>query len=169
MITNDRIHELLLTTIKTAEQALNQNNYPIGSLITDTNGKILASDMNQLTTQDDITAHAEILCIRKLGNKIIKDKSGGCYLFSSLEPCFGCSFFIARTNIEKIYSALKDPHKGGISDLKQQDQFSKFFNKLDIINNQFEDIKNKSQELMRRYFLKIGRPDTAEYYGHQKK
>ena len=74
MITNDRIHELLLTTIKTAEQALNQNNYPIGSLITDTNGKILASDMNQLTTQDDITAHAEILCIRKLGNKIIKDK-----------------------------------------------------------------------------------------------
>lgn len=167
MLTDEKIRELLLKAIYDAEKALNLNNYPIGSLITDTEGNILASDMNQLTSQNDITAHAEILCIRKLGNKISSDNSGEYYMFSSLEPCFGCSFFIARTNIKKIYSVLKDPHKGGMSDLQKQDQFKKFFSGIEIINDQFKDLRNKSKELMKNFFLKIGKPETAAFYGNK--
>ena len=92
MLSNEKIRDLLLKTINYAEQALSLNNYPIGSLITSTDGEILASDMNQLTSQNDLTAHAEILCIRKLGNNINEDISKEYYMFSSLEPCFGCSF-----------------------------------------------------------------------------
>jgi len=164
MLTNEKIKELLQETISIAAKALELGNYPIGSIITDSEGNILAKDMNQRETQRDITAHAEILCIRQLGNKLDNYSEGEHYLFSSLEPCFGCSFFIARTNITKIYSALKDPHKGGVSDLASQEQFKKFFEGKELMSDLFPDLKEKSKKLMSQYFRSIDRPQNAAFY-----
>ncbi|PIR63532.1 MAG: hypothetical protein COU64_03995, partial [Candidatus Pacebacteria bacterium CG10_big_fil_rev_8_21_14_0_10_40_26] len=69
-----------------------------------------------------------------------------------------------RSNIREIYSALKDPHKGGTSDLRSQEQFSDFFQKIHLYNEPFEDLAIKSKELMRKYFISIGNNDAAECY-----
>jgi tRNA(adenine34) deaminase len=119
MFTQEQIRTNLELALSKAEEALANGNYPIGSVVTNAENKVLAVEMNESFTSD-IAAHAEIICLRKLGNSINKYSSGEHYLFTSLEPCFGCSFFIARSNIKTIYSGLKDPHKGGISDLKNQ-------------------------------------------------
>lgn len=164
MLASEEIRELLLKTVANAEDALKLNNYPIGSLITDVHGTILASDSNHFSTQNDITAHAEILCMRKLGLTIDNNNSDKFYMFSSLEPCYGCSFFIARTNIKKVYSALKDPHKGGMSDLQKMKPFENFFKGIEIMNDQFEDLKTESKKLMKNFFLKNGKPESAAFY-----
>ncbi len=166
MFSSDQIRQYLQITIDEAEIALEEGNYPIGSAIVDVEGKILSTDRNKSFTNEDVSAHAEILGIRKLGNKVNKDTPGEYFLFSSLEPCFGCSFFIARTNIKHITSALKDPHKGGMSDLHKLDQFNYFFKHIEIINEPFEDLKEQSRRLMVEYFLKLGRKDAAKFYGY---
>lgn len=117
MFSSDQTRHFLEAALDEAKKALYEGNYPIGSIIVNDIGEIETSDRNQSFTSEDVSAHAEILNIRKLGNKVNKDTKGDYYLFSSLEPCFGCSFFLARTNISHIVSALKDPHKGGMSDL----------------------------------------------------
>jgi tRNA(adenine34) deaminase len=165
MFTENQIYENLKLSLQKAEEALELGNYPIGSVIVDSNNKQLSIEMNKCTTNSDITAHAEIVGLRSLGNKINKYTPENHYLFTSLEPCFGCSFFIARSNIRQIYSALKDPHKGGTSDLKQQDQFKDFFEKIELINAPFKDLEEKSKELMKKYFLSISNIDAARYYG----
>ena len=66
----------------------------------------------------------------------------------------------------KIYSALKDPHKGGIGDLKAQSQFESFFEDIELINEPFEDLKEESRNLMREYFIMIGKLDKAKFYGY---
>lgn len=92
-----------------AEIAFSEGNYPIGSLIANSSGSVLSKKRNQLETENDITAHPEMLNLKEVGARTIKHEKGF-VLFSSLEPCFGCSFFIDRSNIVQIYTALKDPH-----------------------------------------------------------
>jgi tRNA(adenine34) deaminase len=164
MFTQTQIRKFLEIALNKAEEALKQNNYPIGSVVVDSDGNIVAETMNECTTSEDISAHAEIVALRKIGNSINKYTNGDHFLFTSLEPCFGCSFFIARSNIREIYSALKDPHKGGTSDLKSQEQFSNFFQKIHLYNEPFDDLAKKSKELMRKYFISIGNNKAAEYY-----
>jgi tRNA(adenine34) deaminase len=167
MLSDSIIKETLHNTIELAEKALSLGNYPIGSVITDQDGNKLASFYNECTTKNDTTAHAEILCIRSVGEeKIAKGSEHNFYLFSSLEPCYGCSFFIARTNISKVFSALKDPHKGGIGDFNRFDHFRHFFEHIELIVEPYPDLMKKSKELMRKYFLRKGRPDAAVYYGY---
>jgi tRNA(adenine34) deaminase len=164
MFTQIQIRNFLEIALNKAEEALKLNNYPIGCVVVDSEGNIVAETMNECTTSQDISAHAEIVALRKIGNSINKYSNGDHYLFTSLEPCFGCSFFIARSNIREIYSALKDPHKGGTSDLRSQEQFSDFFQKIHLFNEPFDDLAIKSRKLMRKYFLNIGNNDAAEFY-----
>ena len=156
------IRHFLEITLDEAKKAFNEGNYPIGSLIVDSSGNIISQKRNQSFTNKDVSAHAEILNLREIGGK----NKETLLMFSSLEPCFGCSFFIARSPILKIYSALKDPHKGGMSDLKNQDQFSSFFSDIELINEPYEDLKEQSKELMKSYFLKLGLDHKAKFYGH---
>lgn len=166
MFTSDQIRTYLEEALFNAEKALNLNNYPIGSVFVNNNGNIVASSMNECTSSHDVSAHAEIVGIQTLGDSINKYTTGDHYLFTSLEPCFGCSFFLARTNVRSIYSALKDPHKGGTSDLKQQEQFADFFSKIELINEPFDDLKERSRQLMEKYFLSIGNIDAAKFYAY---
>ncbi|NCS97903.1 MAG: nucleoside deaminase [Candidatus Pacebacteria bacterium] len=164
MFLQTQIRNFLEIALSKAEEAFKLNNYPIGCVVVDSEGTIVAETMNECTTSEDISAHAEIVALRKIGKSINKYSNGDHFLFTSLEPCFGCSFFIARSNIREIYSALKDPHKGGTSDLRSQEQFSDFFQKIHLYNEPFEDLAIKSKELMRKYFISIGNNDAAECY-----
>lgn len=166
MFTTEQIRANLEQALTKAEETFRLGNYPIGSIITNKDNQIVASEMNECTSSSDITAHAEVVALRKLGSVINKYTEGNHYLFTSLEPCYGCSFFIARTNIKIIYSALKDPHKGGVSDLKSRDEFEKFFGKIELVNDPFEDLANRSRDLMKQYFLSINNIDAARYYGY---
>jgi len=166
MFSSDQIRHFLQITLDEAKKALDEGNYPIGSLMVNDRGEIETTDRNQSFTSEDVSAHAEILGIRKLGNKVNKDTLGEYYLFSWLEPCFGCSFFIARTNIKHIFSALKDPHKGGMSDLRVLDQFQHFFKHIEIMNEPFKDLKEESRQLMIDFFLKKDKKDAARFYGY---
>jgi tRNA(adenine34) deaminase len=160
------IRKFLELSLEKARTALTEGNYPIGSVIVDAKETIVAAEYNKCTTLEDISAHAEILCIRAGGiTKLASDSPGEYYLFSSLEPCYGCSFFLARTNIKAIYSALKDPHKGGISKLKEQEMFTSFFMNIELHEEPFEDLKTESLKLMQTYFLNRGRLDAAAAYG----
>jgi len=146
-------------TLDLAKIALAEGDYPIGSLVLNASGKIISLQRNRSNSNNDHSSHAEILSLREIGIT-----SEPLTLYSSLEPCYGCSFFIARSSITKIVSALKDPHKGGIGDLQKQSQFEKFFADIEIVNEPFEELKEISKDLMRQYFVKIKKPEKAELY-----
>jgi len=165
MLNEEQIRKYLELSIDLAKEGFEKGNYPIGSVIVNSDGNIVvAKGFNENTTQKDITAHAEILCIRQAGLELSKDNIGENILFTSLEPCFGCSFFVARTNIKKIYWALEDPHKGGIGDLKNEPMFAGFFDNIELIAEPYEDLKIQSKDLMRKFFLAKGNTKTANLY-----
>ena len=158
--TDVQIRHFLELALIEAEKALTEGGYPVGSLVVDEGGKIISQHRNQYKISNNVASHPEMLNLADIGIPSGRDLT----LFSSLEPCFGCSFFIARSDIRTIYSALKDPHKGGMSDLKSKKEFAHFFHDISLVNGPFDDLKQKSKGLMRAYFMQIGRPDKAKYY-----
>lgn len=72
---------------------------------------------------------------------------------------FYCSF----EHQADIFSPT-DPHKGGVSDLKDQEQFMSFFKNIEVINEPFEDLSQHSREIMKKYFLSISNFEAAGFY-----
>jgi len=79
---------LLREAIHEAQKGLSEGGLPIGSILADHNGNIVARGHNLRVQTGDPTAHAEVVCIRNAGrrrdwNKLI--------LVSTLSPCVMCT------------------------------------------------------------------------------
>ena len=76
---------------------------PFGAIIVDKYGKIISRANNMVLKNNDPTAHAEIVAIRKACNKLKTYDLEGCILYTSCEPCPMCLSAIIWANIKEIY------------------------------------------------------------------
>ncbi len=77
---------------------------PFGAIIVK-DGKIISEGYNQVTSKNDVTAHAEIEAIRKACNKLNSFQLDGCTLYTSCEPCPMCLGAIYWSRIDKVFYA----------------------------------------------------------------
>ena len=81
-------HELLKEAIEEARKGLREGGLPIGSLLADASGNIVARGHNLRVQRGDPTAHAETVCIRNAGRRRDWDQLT---LVSTLSPCIMCT------------------------------------------------------------------------------
>jgi tRNA(adenine34) deaminase len=84
-----------------AMTAAKEGNAPIGSVIT-RNGRIVERGHNKVFTARDITAHAEIVTIRKLTKRIGSFDLRHYTLYSTFVPCAMCVATVLRANIPTV-------------------------------------------------------------------
>jgi cytosine/creatinine deaminase len=80
--------ELLREAIAEARNGLREGGLPIGSVLADNSGKIVARGHNLRVQTGDPTAHAETVCIRNAGRRRDWDQLT---LVSTLSPCIMCT------------------------------------------------------------------------------
>jgi guanine deaminase len=90
---------------------------PFGAVIVK-DGKIVAEGVNQVTSANDPTAHAEVLAIRQACEKLGVFELKDCELYSSCEPCPMCLGAIYWARLSRIYFAntAEDAAKIGFDD-----------------------------------------------------
>lgn len=90
---------------------------PFGAVIVK-NDKILAEGFNQVTTNNDPTAHAEVTAIRNASKNLGNFDLSGCIIYTSCEPCPMCLGAIYWAKIDTMYygNTKKDADKIGFSD-----------------------------------------------------
>lgn len=81
-------HQLLAAAIAEARTGLKQGGLPIGSVLADETGNIVARGHNLRVQTGDPTAHAEVVCIRNAGRR--RDWNH-LVLVSTLSPCVMCT------------------------------------------------------------------------------
>ena len=95
-----------------AEKAAARGEVPVGAVLVDAGGGILASAGNRVEGERDPTAHAEMLVLRagarRIGRKILEQ----CDLYVTLEPCAMCAAAISLARLRRLYFAAYDV-KGG--------------------------------------------------------
>src|ERR1700758_3365548 len=79
---------LLHAAVEEARVGLHEGGLPIGSVLADAEGRVLARGHNLRVQSGDPTAHAEVVCIRNAGR--LRDWSE-LTLVSTLSPCVMCT------------------------------------------------------------------------------
>lgn len=95
---------------------------PVGALIVK-NNKIISLAYNEKEKNNDPSAHAEILAIRKAASKLNNWRLEDCELYVTLEPCPMCAWAIIQSRIKSVYFGSFDKQYGSLGsilDLRQQ-------------------------------------------------
>ena len=100
--------------LKEAAKALERGEVPVGAIIVEASGNIIARAGNETRARLDPSAHAEVLAIRQACNTLKTDRLINCDLYVTLEPCAMCAALIANARVRRIYFAASDPKSGGI-------------------------------------------------------
>ena len=97
-------NEFMKKAIELSIKSVNNGGGPFGSVIVK-GDKIIAEGSNKVTSNNDPTAHGEIVAIREACKKLNNFSLNGCELYSTCEPCPMCLSAIYWARINKIYYA----------------------------------------------------------------
>ncbi|PCJ70641.1 MAG: tRNA-specific adenosine deaminase [Rhodobiaceae bacterium] len=97
-----------------AEAAAARGEVPVGAVIVDEKGIVLAQAGNRTLELKDPTAHAELLVIRQAAAKRDSERLIGCDLYVTLEPCTMCAGAISFARFRRLYYAAADEKGGGV-------------------------------------------------------
>lgn len=97
--------------LKEAEKAFEQDEVPVGAIITLEN-KIIAKAYNQTETLKDITAHAEIIAYTAAAQYLESKYLPECTLYVTLEPCCMCAGMLKWAQFKKIVYGATDLKNG---------------------------------------------------------
>jgi tRNA(adenine34) deaminase len=104
----------MMLALDEARRAATQGEVPVGAVLLDAAGAVVAAAGNRVERDRDPTAHAEMLVLRqgaaRLGAKLLP----GCDLYVTLEPCPMCAAAIALAHIRRLYFGAYDPKGGGV-------------------------------------------------------
>ncbi len=132
-----------------AEAAALRGEVPVGAVITNAAGTMLAKAGNRTLEEQDPTAHAEMIVIRQAAKILGSERLVDCNLYVTLEPCAMCAAAISFARIERVYFAAADEKMGAL------ENGPRFFNQPTCHHRPevYGGIGEvKGQELMRNFF-----------------
>lgn len=100
--------------LEQARLAAGRGEVPVGAVVVDSTGRVLAADGNRTRELNDPTAHAEILAIRAACAAMQDERLTGCDLYVTLEPCPMCAGAISFARLRRLYFGASDPKGGGV-------------------------------------------------------
>ena len=101
--------------IKEAKKAALRDEIPIGAIIKEDSGKVIAKESNKIIELCDPTAHAEINAIR-IACTVREDLYlSDCTMYVTLEPCSMCLGAIINSRLKKLVYGLPSPKYGAFS------------------------------------------------------
>ena len=109
------------TDIDWMQQALDQariaagmNEVPVGAVLVDADGQLLAAGHNQPISSCDPSAHAEITTLRAAALKLNNYRLPNTTLYVTLEPCTMCVGALVHARVKRVVYAATEPRTGAI-------------------------------------------------------
>jgi len=96
-----------------ARAAAEAGEVPVGAVVT-RDGALLGIGRNRMRTDNDPTAHAEMVAMRAAAQALGDWRLDGCDLWVTLEPCAMCAGAIALARVSRLYFGAGDPKGGAV-------------------------------------------------------
>jgi tRNA(adenine34) deaminase len=94
-----------------------QDDVPVGAVILDEAGTILARARNRVLADRDPTAHAEMVAIRQAARAVGSWRLTGMTLVVTLEPCTMCAGAVTLARVGRLVYGAEDPKGGAVGSL----------------------------------------------------
>lgn len=141
-------YEALMDTAL-AEAAQSGNDVPVGAVIIDAAGQIIARAHNNREVTHDPTGHAEIIAIREATTALKDWRLEGCTLVVTLEPCVMCAGAIVAARIPRVVFGAWDERVGASGSLYDLLRDARLGAPVEVISG----IKEKEAALQLRDFF----------------
>jgi tRNA(adenine34) deaminase len=103
--------------LEQARLASMHGDVPVGAVVIDEAGSLLAAAGNEREIRHDPTAHAELLALREASRRLRSWRLTGLTLVVTLEPCTMCAGALVLARIARLIFGAFDPKAGAVSSL----------------------------------------------------
>jgi tRNA(adenine34) deaminase len=100
-----------------ARLALTSGDAPVGAVVVAAGGEVIGRGHNRRETQDDPTAHAEVLALRAAAKAVGSWRLDGCTLVVTLEPCTMCAGALVLARVDRLVFGAYDEKAGAVGSL----------------------------------------------------
>jgi tRNA(adenine34) deaminase len=100
--------------LQEARAAAERGEVPVGAVLLDAQGAVLARAGNRTEADHDASAHAEMLVLRAGGQILDSPRLIDCTLVVTLEPCAMCAAAISAFRVKTLVFGAYDPKGGGV-------------------------------------------------------
>jgi tRNA(adenine34) deaminase len=100
-----------------AGAAADTGDVPVGAVVLDAAGTVIARGRNRREADGDPTAHAEIVAIRAAARSVGEWRLDGLTLVVTLEPCTMCAGAITAARLSRLVYGAADPRAGAVGSL----------------------------------------------------
>jgi len=143
--------QLMQQAIELANQSANFGDVPVGALIVNEQGEVLATGQNLREKNNDPTAHAEIVAMKNAGNKVGNWRLDDLTLVVTLEPCVMCAGAIAQSRMKRLVFGAFDEKAGAVGSVFDVLRGPRTFNNIEIVNR---IMSKECSEILKDFFVK---------------
>ena len=105
--------QLMVQAQAEAVRGAEEGEVPVGAVVV-SGGEVIACAHNLPVTENDPTAHAEILALRTASQKLGNYRLSGCDLYVTLEPCAMCVGALVHARVRRLVYGAADPKGGAV-------------------------------------------------------
>ncbi|HUF04579.1 MAG TPA: tRNA adenosine(34) deaminase TadA [Aridibacter sp.] len=146
---DDIFMELALEAAAAARAA---GEVPVGACVVDPEGNVLSVAGNLPITNNDPTAHAEILAIKAAGAHLGNYRLTGCSVYTTIEPCVMCAGALVNARVNRLVYGAADERFGAARSVYRLCDDSSLNHRIDVVPGVLEE---KCSKLMSEFFEKL--------------
>ena len=135
--------------LEQARLAIEHDDVPIGAILLDSSGEVVAADHNRREERADATAHAELLVLSARSREIGNWRLAGHTLVVTLEPCAMCAMAAVWARVDRIVYGASDPKAGAAWSLYNIPQDERLNHRCDLVAGVRE---HDAAELLESFF-----------------
>ena len=133
-----------------AALAAGDGDVPVGAVVVDASGTVIATGRNTRERDNDPTGHAEIIAMREAAAALGEWRLEGCTLVVTLEPCTMCAGALVAARVERLVFGAFDEKAGAVGSLWDVVRDRRLNHRPEVVSGVLAD---DSATLLRDFFL----------------
>jgi tRNA(adenine34) deaminase len=124
--------------IAIANEVKSSDDVPVGALIVNEAGEILSSGKNEREKDNDPTAHAEVVAIRRASEKLGSWRLDDLTLVVTLEPCVMCAGAVLQSRLKRLVFGAFDQKAGAVGSSLDVIRDVRALSKVEVVSGVLE-------------------------------
>jgi len=142
------MNQFMRQALELAEAATDHHDVPVGCVIVK-DGVVIASGENRREIDNDPTAHAEVVALRRAAEAVGNWRLDGCIVIVTLEPCVMCAGAILNARVDAVVIGASDEKAGAVGSRYNVLQDPRLLHEVSVT---WDVESSASAELLQQFF-----------------
>ena len=134
--------------LRAAQRALETGEVPVGAVVV-CQGRVVGLGWNRNLTENDPTAHAEVVALRQAGNVLGNHRLPECEMFTTVEPCAMCAGALVHARIARLVYGADDPKAGAVHSVLEVVNHPRLNHRMEVVGGV---LAGRCAELVQAFF-----------------